>query len=182
MRTVYLGHNRGHMLAALVAAALMMGCVKNPEVDALRADMDAQKVQLAALRADADEHIQQRAALRVEVVQQSQQLAELRAKLANLETLMADLKPRAQKQPASSGSEQLTTQQTEALRQVISQCVQIVRALAPPGATRSSDVHISFDAYFNPALGRVVNNNQYVSQDAVYAFNRCMTEKGWPLR
>ena len=112
---------------------------------------------------------------------QKQRIAELTVKISALENVVADLKQKPQKASVTSGPQQLNSSQAAALGKVIAQCVQIVRSLAPPGATPISDVHITFDAFYNPASGRVQNNNQYVSQDAVYAFNKCMTERNWPM-
>ena len=68
------------------------------------------------------------------------------------------------------------------LKKTISSCVIKVRELAPPGANEMNSVYVKFDAYFNEASGKVLNNNQYVSQDAVYAFNKCMHDSGFPLK
>jgi outer membrane murein-binding lipoprotein Lpp len=167
MRGVYGTHLGRNIPAVLMATVVLAGCGKNQDLDALKADTGQQKQQLATLRAEAD--------------QQKQRISELNLKISALEDTVRDLKPKPQKALATSGAQQLSITQTAALRKVIVQCVQTVRALAPPGATPINDVHLSFDAYYNPASGRVENNNRYVIQDAVYAFNKCMTEQGWPL-
>ena len=69
-----------------------------------------------------------------------------------------------------------------ALKKVISSCVQTVKQLAPKDANEMNNVYSTFDAYFNDAMGKVLNNNKFVSQDAVYAFNKCMNESGFPLK
>lgn len=167
MRFVYRTHFGENALLALVAALPLIGCVKNPEIDAVKSDADQLRRQIAQMQSDAD--------------QQKQRATELSARLSKLEEAVAGFMPKREEHPASRRPVQLTTSQVTELKKVVSSCVQTVRALAPPGATPISDVHISFDAYYNPSTGRVENNNQYVSQDAVYAFNKCMTEQGWPL-
>ena len=161
------GHFGRNTLAMLAVTVVLAGCGKNSDVDALKANAEQQKQQLAALRAESN--------------QQMQLITELNVKISSLENIVTDLRPKPQKAIVTSVPDQLTVSQTAALRNVIAQCVKRVRALAPPGATPINDEHVSFDAYYNPVLGRVVNNNMYVSQDAVYAFNKCMTEQGWPL-
>ena len=68
------------------------------------------------------------------------------------------------------------------LKKVIHNCVQTVKQLAPENATEFNNVYSTFDAYYNEASGRVLNNNKYVSQDAVYAFNKCMNDQGFSLK
>lgn len=167
MRRVCGSHYGRKTLAVLAATVFLAGCGKNPDVDTLKADAEQQKQQLAALRAEGN--------------QQKQLISEMTVKISTLENIVTEGGPKPQKAQVISGPSQLTTSQIAALRNIIEQCVQNVRALAPPGATPTNDVHVSFDAFYNPALGRVVNNNAYVSQAAVYAFSKCMTEQGWPL-
>jgi len=160
----------GNIVAAAVAVVLLAGCAREQDVEALKANAEQQKQQLAALKTAID--------------QQNQRIDALDAKISalTLESVAADLKSKQQGASTNSGSAPLTANQVAAVQKVIAQCVQEVRALASPGATPLSDVYVSFDAYYNPASGRVENNNQYVSQDAVYAFNKCMAKRGWPLR
>ena len=154
-------------LAMLTATVVLGGCGNQADIDVLKADVAQQKQQLDALR--------------VEGNQQKQLIAALKVKISDLEIVVTDVRQKPQKAQVTSDPRQLTANQIAGLRNVIAQCVLNVRALAPPGATKINDVHVSFDAFYNPALGRVLNNNAYVSQDAVYAFNKCMTEKGWPV-
>jgi len=155
------------LVAAPAATVVIPGCGRTPEIDAIRSTADRLQQQVTEIRADSD--------------QQKGRADALSAKVFKLEVAVADLTSKREEHPSATGPVPLTPSQIAELNKAIGACVLVVKAMAPPGATSTSDVHISFDAYFNPATQRVLNNNQYVSQDAVYAFNKCMTERGWPL-
>ena len=97
-------------------------------------------------------------------------LEDLNSKVSDIDTEMYQAKTKA-KGETSSGLD------INALNKAISTCVQKVRSTAP-----SDEVYSKFDAYYNSASGKVFNNNQYVSQEAVYAFNKCMQSSGFPLK
>lgn len=155
----------------------LISCGGGATTDIKIADVQQQVAKLEA--ADPASTVVRLNKVRAASDEQSQQIAQLSAKVAVLERAVTELK--SQKDKAASISQGVAPALGLPLQNVIRQCVGAVRALAPPGATPVGDVHVSFDAYYDPAMGRVVNNNHYVSQDAVYAFNKCMTDKGWPL-
>jgi hypothetical protein len=148
---------------ALVASVLLSGCQK-ADIDALKSESDSEKKEIAAVKA--------------EVEQQKQRIAELSTQVF---AMNEKLTTKASNPPVAHGPPHMSQSHVAGLQKAISLCVQAVRALAPPGATPTSDVHITFDAYYNQGTNRVVNNNNYVDQSAVYAFNKCMAEQGWPL-
>ena len=168
-------------LATCVLAGLactLISCGGGAATDAKVADLEAKVARLEATDPSST-------ASRVDRVlavseRQTQQIAELNTKVAALETATTEFK--SQKVKAAAISQQVSPDLVPSLQKVIRQCVEAVHSLAPSGATPMNDVHTSFDAYYNPATGRVVNNNQYVSQEAVYSFNKCMSERGWPMR
>jgi hypothetical protein len=66
------------------------------------------------------------------------------------------------------------------VKQIVASCVKYVRGLETQ-TEKYSQGFAGFDAFYNPATNRVQNNNQFVDQRAVYAFNKCMASKGMPL-
>jgi hypothetical protein len=77
--------------------------------------------------------------------------------------------------PASPSG--LTGDQVRLLTGMIPECVKAVHKAEP-----DNDFYQQFDAYYNAATGRVENNVMLNgSRPALYAFQKCMTYKGWPL-
>jgi hypothetical protein len=63
---------------------------------------------------------------------------------------------------------------TATINKTVSECINFVHALG--------DSFKKFDAYYNPATGRVENNVMYVAdQPAIFQFNKCMAQHGLPL-
>jgi hypothetical protein len=158
----------------LLSGSVLSGCDKPKEMDELRSEAASSKEQLVKLKAD---------------------LATVNGRLANLETTLGEMliRERDRKLAAlnaerkgvsnTAGPQALSQEQIGMLQKVIAQCVQVVRNSAPKESTLGSsrEVYVGFDAFYNPASGRVQNNNQYVDQSAVYAFSKCMASHGWPL-
>lgn len=68
-----------------------------------------------------------------------------------------------------------------ALKSVITDCVQQVRGAAVANEF-SKDFWTGFDAYYNPATDRVLDNTTMNGQlPARYAFQKCMASRGYPL-
>lgn len=100
------------------------------------------------------------------------QLADVNSKVLDIDAQIYQVKTKAKGETGSNDGLDIN-----ALNKAISTCVQKVRSTAP-----SDEVYSKFDAYYNSASGKVFNNNQYVSQEAVYAFNKCMQSSGFPLK
>lgn len=88
----------------------------------------------------------------------------------------------------SKGFAQSTTTQTD-VPKVVSHCVGVVRKVQPPPAVIDiygpaiTSFYKNFDAFYNPASGLVQNNAGTVGgQPALFAFQKCMTENGVPLK
>jgi hypothetical protein len=76
-----------------------------------------------------------------------------------------------------------TESQIATIKLVIAQCVSNVHIGAPSGAL---DYEVKywqgFDAYYNPGTSQVLNNATVNGQQpALYAFQKCMSEHGFPL-
>lgn len=141
------------LAVVLVAGCLLTACDRLKEMDELRSDAAASKQEIAKLR--------------VEIA-------------ATAERLMA-LEASQKKVVSTDGHQALTESQMSTLNKAISQCVQVVRSIPGPKDAFGGQVFANFDAFYNPASGRVQNNNQYVDQSAVYAFTKCMAAQGVPL-
>jgi hypothetical protein len=63
----------------------------------------------------------------------------------------------------------------------VNHCVSVVHdAHTEPGFEH---FYKNFDAYYNAATGGVENNAQtYGDQKALYVFNKCMAQQGFPLK
>ena len=92
---------------------------------------------------------------------------------------------RAQSSKARSEPGVMSPEQIASLSSVIANCVKRVRASGPQGGTMAemeAKFWTDFDAYYNPASGRVENNVTFNGQrPALYAFNKCMNANGTPL-
>lgn len=92
---------------------------------------------------------------------------------------------RAQSDKARSEPSILSPEQVASLSPIIADCVKLVRASGQQGGTMAemeAKFWTGFDAYYNPASGRVENNVMYNGQrPALYAFNKCMSAKGVPV-
>lgn len=63
---------------------------------------------------------------------------------------------------------------------VIKQCVAAVRA--SPSEKLLEEFYRGFDAYYNSATAKVLNNATTVGdQKPLFVFQKCMSEKGFPL-
>ena len=128
------------------------------------------------MRTDAAASKQQIAEVRTELTEMNQRLAafETNLRLAAFETNRKQAK-------RDAGLQTLPPEQIKELRTAISQCVQAARDEAPKDALLAK-FYLDFDAFYNPASGRVQNNNVYHGGlPAVYAFNKCMALQGFPL-
>jgi hypothetical protein len=121
----------------------------------------------------------------------NEELAQLRAKVTaderRMEAMSAQIEALSQRvtqlqaklpRPDAGKDQPVATNDAATLKQSISACVKNVRSLET-GTT--GGLYAGFDAYYNPGTGRVINNDQFVDQRAVYAFNKCMASKGVPL-
>ena len=78
----------------------------------------------------------------------------------------------------SAFSDNLSVPQINAVNAVVKACVQVSRTQEQevPGATWH------FDAFYNPATGRVQNNVEYNFQRRfLFVFHKCVAERGLPL-
>ena len=74
-------------------------------------------------------------------------------------------------------AQETKTQQTpaETATKAISKCLDFVRTKADPVFSKG------FDAYYNPATGRVENNAALIGdKESLSRFNKCMAEQGVP--
>ena len=107
----------------------------------------------------------------------SQQMIQVKNELASLRDKLLIIETNQEKTVRNDGPQPLSNEQIEKLKKAIFQCTQGVRISAPDNIFYSK-----FDAYYNPASGRVENNNMYQGGGpAVYAFNKCMAVLGIPL-
>lgn len=104
------------------------------------------------------------------------EVASLKERLDRLEAQPVKTKP-TEKPPLPASND------TDAIKRVIADCVRKVRSLEtkPASDAWSGRPYAEFDAYYNQGNGRVENNNRYVDQGPNYAFNKCMASKGVPL-
>jgi glucan-binding YG repeat protein len=144
-------------IAILITSLFFAGCDRGKEVGELKGDAASNKQQIASLQVE---------------------LALVKNRLSALESEFAqnNIDAMQKKILSDNGHQPLTESQIVMLKKTISQCVQFVKSSAP-----NNEVYSKFDAFYNPASGRVQNNNQYVDQSSIYAFNKCMTEQGFPL-
>lgn len=120
--------------------------------------------------------------LKVDAANSTMQIAELKAELNTVRERLVALEVTKKKVPSNDGPQPLSEEQIVMLKKVITQCVQVVRNSAPKDDL-SERFYAQFDAFYNPASGRVQNNNIYNGGlPAVYAFNKCMTSQGFPLQ
>lgn len=104
------------------------------------------------------------------------EVASLKERLDRLEAQPVKTEPAKNPPPPASND-------TDAIKRVIADCVRKVRGLEtkPASDAWSGRPYAEFDAYYNQGNGRVENNNRYVDQGPNYAFNKCMASKGVPL-
>jgi uncharacterized coiled-coil protein SlyX len=151
------------VLAALLALG---GCDKIKEHDALVSAMAERTNEIANLQAQVAERTKEIANLQAQMTIASNRIATLEA------LQLAKAVP-----PTAPGP---SADQVEALKKVVAECVRTVRSSTPHDEL--SQFYSGFDAFYNPASGRVQNNIIYNGGlPAVYAFNKCMTDNGWPL-
>jgi hypothetical protein len=84
-------------------------------------------------------------------------------------------------QTAFAQEKETTTQkapaETATINKAISKCLNFVRTKADPVFSKG------FDAYYNPATGRVENNAALIGdKESLSRFNKCMAQQGIPLR
>ena len=139
----------------LLTSLFLSGCDKLKEIDELNGDAAISQQQIAELQGN---------------------ILTLRAELAVVRERLQTLEAAPKKTVIPAGPQPLSEEQIATVSKAISQCVQIVRGSVP-----TSVVYTRFDAYYNPVTAKVINNNQYVDQSAVYTFNKCMASKGFPL-
>ncbi len=144
----------------------LAGCERNKAID------DSHDAKIAGLQSEVS---QLKARLLVLDGLQDKRLSEVDARLAKLEAI--------QKMPTSTkDSHTIPSEVVPTLKKAISDCVSQVHASAEGKAETYTNFFTGFDAFYNPANGRVQNNSQYVGgQPAVFMFNKCMTVQGFPL-
>jgi outer membrane murein-binding lipoprotein Lpp len=160
MRQIHHPHLTLFASSAALALCCLGGCDRVAQYEALAPDVARLKQQVAELQGDL-------AMSKANLILMRNDLAAHTGRLDALEN------PKAQ---AASGPQRFTPQQVESLVKAISTCVAAARAPNPD--------HLlpDFDAYYNPANGRVMDNVQYNGQmPARFAFNKCMMTSGWPL-
>jgi hypothetical protein len=75
---------------------------------------------------------------------------------------------------------QAAPDQTGAIDKVVKQCVAAVRA--GPSEKGLEDFYRGFDAYYNSRTAKIMNNATTVAdQKPLFVFQKCMSEKGFPL-
>ncbi|MEB0058802.1 hypothetical protein [Variovorax sp. LG9.2] len=151
----------------------LSGCDQLRAFDEVKNGVVADHQRLAELTVTSSDSQQQIVSLRVE-------LGAIKQRLAALE-IAQSVSPKA----ASNDPAVLPSEQAAMLTASITQCVQQVRSIGdtlPKEPFDNAVVYAKFDAFYNVASGRVQNNNQYVDQSAIYAFNKCMSTHGWPLK
>ena len=77
---------------------------------------------------------------------------------------------------------QATSDQMAAISKAVSHCLSVVHNTRP-AESWMQQFYTNFDAFYNPAFG-VVQNNAQSNGDmkALFVFNKCMAEQGYPLR
>ena len=119
--------------------------------------------------------------LKSDVAINKQQMSAVKAELASVSERLFSLETAQKKLVTNDGRQALSAEQIVMLKNVILQCVQIVKKSAPKD-DYNQNFYSQFDAFYNPATGRVQNNNLYNGGiPVVYAFNKCMTSLGFPL-
>jgi hypothetical protein len=67
-------------------------------------------------------------------------------------------------------------QDTATINKTVTECLKVVHSLA-------DDYAKYFDAFYNPATGKVENNVIYATgRSALFQFNKCMAQHGVPLK
>ena len=80
-----------------------------------------------------------------------------------------------------NGTRAFSDPSAEQINAVVKACVEVSRASDPADPSIKNQWH--FDAYYNAATGSVHNNVQYnFQQRFIFAFNKCMAERGFPLK
>lgn len=167
-------------LALSVSAVMcfaLCGCEKLTAIADAAREAGANKVELVAMRAELS---QVKARLLTLEGVQDKRLAETNARLADLELVQT-------KSEKTQEAHTLPADEIPALKTAISLCVQQVHSApeAKGGKDLFSDAKFwtDFDAFYNPANGRVENNNLYNGGvPAVFFFKKCMTTQGFPLK
>ena len=137
----------------LVIIMSFAACSQNDQLDILKAQLTDQQKQIDSLK----------------------EIASTQAEA--IATLQEQPNPVATAPNSSSDPQKLTTDQINQLNDAITECVQTVREAAP-----DDNFFQQFDAYYNSTTGRVANNVIFVGgRPALYAFQKCMSNKGWPL-
>jgi len=84
--------------------------------------------------------------------------------------------------PALAQPQTNPTDPNAALKSAVRACVRHVRNMPNPNPVYG-DSYKHFDAFYNPASGRVENNAFLnVDQQALYVFRECMAEHNYPLK
>lgn len=137
----------------LVLILLLAACSQNDQLESLREHLTDQQKQIDILKES--------------VSTQAEAITKLQEQPS----------PVAIDPSSSSDPQKLTTNQLNQLTDVIAECVQTVHEAAP-----NDNFFQQFDAYYNPTTGRVANNVIYVGgRPALYSFQKCMSNKGWPM-
>src|SRR5579864_5975379 len=72
--------------------------------------------------------------------------------------------------------------QTELAGKAVKHCILVVHNTHPSEAFMET-YYQNFDAFYNPATGMVQNNARSVGdQKALFVFEKCMVEQGFPLK
>ena len=150
------------MRKPLVTAAILTGCLHLSGCEKAGAANEV-KIALAASTSQVD-------AMRTEIV-------ELKQRLAKVELSQQQTAKEPTDQPKAKASPSYSPEQVASVNAVVKLCAAAVRKTAP-----DDKFYSEFDAYFNVAAGRVLNNTVYMgSRPAVYQFNKCMADNGTPI-
>jgi len=151
----------------LVFALLLNGCGNSKDAELIKADLKNTQMELHLAMND----------LKIK----KQEIKLVQADLAALNERVDRLELPTKRVVKSGVEQRLPNEQIEPLKKAISNCVQQVKNLAKKDDF-STKFFSEFDAYYNPASGRVQNNAIYQgSMPAVYEFNKCMSSLGFPL-
>lgn len=160
----------------LVIALLLTGCQKLQ-------DLAAGPGEVANLRAIEQELSIEVSQLRAKILV----LEELQRKQnANFDERLKIVETTGKKNAQPATSSTLSADTVVALKIAISNCVNQVHATNEAKAEASGKTYwnfwTGFDAFYNPATGRVQNNNMYNGgRPAAFFFDKCMTSLGFPL-